>query len=179
MGQFTNLSGYGLPLLLSFLLGSNVAVAQSCKPAMTKSTPDSRYIISEDGSEAYDKNTGLIWSRCSFGEKWDGQGCAGNAQILSWDQANKEAQKMGNGYRLPWSTELMSLTDKACSYPSVNPRIFPQTPKSDVIFWSADKTRKPPFYARGVHLNSASLARPYDVMLGFYLLAVRDGSLEK
>lgn len=178
MIRLSNFLNHRLPLLLSVLLVSGMAMAQDCKPAITKSTPDSRYVISGDGSEAYDTVTGLIWSRCSFGETWDGQGCAGEAKVVTWDQAKEQARLLGNGYRMPSAAELMSLTDKACSYPSVNPRIFPQTPKSNVIFWSTDRSRNPPFQAKGVHLNSASLARIYLADYGFYLLPVRSVNAE-
>lgn len=64
-----------------------------------------------------DSKTGLMWMRCSVGQKWDGHTCKGEAVRLKWKQAmaypKKFNQKVAFGgykdWRLPTIAELSSL----------------------------------------------------------------------
>ena len=69
-----------------------------------------------------DPATGLIWMRCSIGQKWDGKTCTGEALELKWDDAAKYVQQFTNAgsgfagssnWRLPKIEELVTL--RRCS----------------------------------------------------------------
>ena len=97
------------------------------------STLDGRYQVLAAGEEVKDLNTGLVWQRCSVGQKWNGQICAGVAKRfpelhLAQDQAR-------NGWRLPSKNELASLVDSAVGRPAIHPHAFPATPAE--WFWSS------------------------------------------
>lgn len=128
-------------LLFGTLLAST-SYAQTCKDSITKTAPDSRYEILGNGNEVKDKQTGLIWQRCSLGQAWDatannGNGsCSGTASTHNWPEALTQALSLGNGYRLPNIKELQSLVEEACYSPAINNKIFPNT-NTNTSYWSA------------------------------------------
>ncbi|MCW7755456.1 DUF1566 domain-containing protein [Desulfobotulus sp. H1] len=65
-----------------------------------------KYQINSDGT-VIDLNTGLEWMRCSIGQIWDGETCAGEAEKINWYAAMSMAEK--KGWRLPSIEELSSL----------------------------------------------------------------------
>ncbi len=65
-----------------------------------------RYLILAEGSEVKDVQTGLVWARCSMGQRWDGKTCTGEARKFTFDEAQGLA---GNGWRVPTVRELLSL----------------------------------------------------------------------
>lgn len=73
-------------------------------------TLDGRYQILAGGAEVQDLTTGLVWQRCSVGQRWSGSGCAGEAQTFTFQQAQTQS---GNGWRVPTVRELQSL--RVCS----------------------------------------------------------------
>lgn len=60
-----------------------------------------------------DPATGLIWTRCSLGQTWNGSGCDGQAKEFNWWDAHQAALKHSEGghsdWRLPTAPELASL----------------------------------------------------------------------
>mgnify|MGYP003608952572 CR=1 FL=1 len=68
-----------------------------------------------------DPQTGLIWMRCSVGQKWTGQSCNGEAKEIAGyaSQRFESALKNGSGFaghtnwRLPTTAELSSI--RSCS----------------------------------------------------------------
>lgn len=122
----------------SLLLFSMGVQAQICKDSITATTPDDRFDILAGGSEVKDKKTGLIWQRCSLGQHWnnDQKTCTGKATRHQWQAAHAKAQDLGHGYRLPNLDELASLVERQCYRPTINERIFPNTPL-DSWFWSS------------------------------------------
>lgn len=107
----------------------SIVYAQTCNPNITRTAPDSRYelVVGSSGVEVLDKQTGLIWQRCSLGQSWDGTTCTGAASTHTWADALTKAKALGNGYRLPNIKELHSLTEKACVDPAINEQFFPNT----------------------------------------------------
>lgn len=97
-----------------------------------------------------DSNTGLIWSRCSLGQVWDGSSCVGDAVEYTWDDAKSQAENANyaerKDWRLPTIKELGTLIikDKAGFSPSNN-ILF--TPKSGVYgwFWSSSPRDEPDY----------------------------------
>lgn len=49
------------------------------------------YFASKDGSMVWDQATGLVWMRCSLGQRWDGKTCAGEAKKYTFEAAQQTA----------------------------------------------------------------------------------------
>jgi len=80
---------------------------------------DGRYLINNDGTVT-DIHTKLTWQRCSVGQIWTGETCAGDFIGFTWDQAMQLAK---DGWRLPTVDELDTLVfcSGAQRTPSVRP----------------------------------------------------------
>ena len=87
-----------------------------------------------NGEEVYDSKTGLTWQRCSIGQTWQQDKCAGSVQALTWDQAKKRA---GGKWRLPTREELESLTDTPCGTSEEVKKLFPDMDPLYPMYWSA------------------------------------------
>ncbi|WP_336931628.1 DUF1566 domain-containing protein [Vibrio cholerae] len=122
-----------------------------------------RYFDNLDGTVT-DKKTGLVWMRCTYGQKWNGENCTGNAKKLNWSEANSTANKTQfagkQDWRLPTKEELNSIiycskgskettryafqiivgeTDGQCAgknyqKPTIDLAVFPNTMKDS--YWS-------------------------------------------
>ncbi len=87
-----------------------------------------RYNYSADGSEVTDSQTGLIWSRCSEGQAWNGSACLGVPALFLHEAGLRHAQSKGNGWRLPNIKELDSIVDRTKANPAIDTSVFPNTP---------------------------------------------------
>lgn len=121
-----------IAILLLTVSGTNYAV---CNNSIIRTASDSRYELLNSNTEVKDKQTGIIWQRCSLGQTWNGTGCAGNAATYNWANALQTAKNMGNGWRVPNVKELDSLIEQACYNPSINDAFFPDTVSS--YYWSS------------------------------------------
>lgn len=133
-----SLTGVALVGLLGFFLFFN----------SSQNLIDGRYLINNDGTVT-DIHTKLTWQRCSVGQTWTGETCAGEASSFKWDDAMQLAK---DGWRLPTVDELDTLvfcssgqrkpsvrlngryvreTDGQCqgdySIPVINQLVFPNT----------------------------------------------------
>ena len=106
-------------------------------PGATSAQP---YVISADGTEVTDQQTGLIWRRCSEGMKWDGTTCAGVAGRYTHEAAflhtAAQASSTGIAWRLPNIKELASLVSKNRILPTIDVTAFPAT-STDLWSWSS------------------------------------------
>ena len=123
-----------IPGLLAAALTGH-ALAQTCPANVKRTAPDSRYELQNSGAEVWDKQTDLIWQRCSLGQSWDGSSCTGAATGYTWQQALEAAKAAGGGWALPNKRELQSLVERGCNNPAVNSTFFPNTPSSG--YWSS------------------------------------------
>jgi hypothetical protein len=94
----------------------------------------SRFVISADGTEVTDRSTGLIWRRCSEGQSWSGQTCAGSPSTFTHEQVLAHAG-MQPGWRLPNVKELASIIDRRKTLPAIDLMTFPDTPAHP--YWSS------------------------------------------
>jgi hypothetical protein len=97
------------------------------------------YVISADGSEVTDQNTGLIWRRCAEGMVFSAGICTGTALTYTHEAALQRAVTVSSltatAWRLPNVKELSSIADKSLSNPAIDATAFPATPAG--AFWSA------------------------------------------
>jgi Protein of unknown function (DUF1566) len=124
-------AGCTLALCGALILMSRGSAA--CDAQRSSETPVRRYEIK--GSEVYDRNTGLIWSRCSVGQHWQSaKGCTGTVTTMSWEQAM--AQDSG-AWRVPTTAELESLSAAICGNPVLEEHVFPGFEAGRMSYWSS------------------------------------------
>ncbi|ELA09564.1 putative Fimh-like protein [Moraxella macacae 0408225] len=125
---------YSGALILAITATTSYA-AQTCSSNISATTPSSRFELLNGGNEVKDKQTGLIWQRCSVGQTWDGKSCTGEAKKYTWQQALKATKEIGNHYRLPNIKELKTILEHQCQTPAINTSIFDNTASS--YYWSS------------------------------------------
>lgn len=120
---------YQVSIVVLSLLATHQSYAKNCTSSITSNTPESRYEIVKEsnGAEVMDKQTGLIWQRCSIGQIWASNSCLGTPSKHTWSSALTRVKELGNGYRLPNIKELQTLVDEKCGEPAINHTIFPKT----------------------------------------------------
>lgn len=133
---------FSFKIIYLLLLWPMTVFAQTCQTSSIQATtPTSRFIDHANGTVS-DKQTGLMWKKCSEGQA--GTDCSsGSAQIITWQAALKQAQTVNssdgfagyNDWRLPNNKELSSLVERQCYSPSINLTVFPNAPSS--WFWSS------------------------------------------
>lgn len=95
----------------------------------------------ERDNEIFDRQTRLIWARCSAGQRWNAeQGCVGKVKVYTFDQASQ----LGDGtWRVPTTKELSTLIDRSRqSSPdqlSIDTVAFPDMARERLFYWSSDE----------------------------------------
>ncbi len=137
--------------LLSALLLSGTAAAQTCTNAnMAESTPTSRYTFGAGGTVT-DTTTGMMWKRCLEGQTFSDNGtsdnylddqCTGSASDFNWSGALNQAQTANtandsghNDWRVPNLKELKSTVEYCRVNPAINTEVFPSEPS--FVLWSS------------------------------------------
>jgi hypothetical protein len=121
---------------------SGALAQQVCGGAPTgQSAPTSRFLDNADGTVT-DKESKLMWMRCSIGQTWDGQACAGAADSEAWAEAQAQASDLNRrgslfyaDWRLPQLRELATIAERECADPRVNLVVFPGTEPRP--YWTA------------------------------------------
>lgn len=83
------------------------------------------------GDTVREKETGLVWQRCSLGQRWTGTRCAGEVRMMTGHEALALRQ---DGWRLPTEDELRRLSHPVCMNPAIDRAAFPDTP--GVRYWT-------------------------------------------
>lgn len=112
-------------LVVAVLLGPAALAVQA---EGVKPTPAAKWQVSTDGSEVRDPNTGLTWSRCLEGVRWDGKRCAGLPRMLTHREALDLARGKGDGWRLPRVPELQRMLVSAPALNEAGQALFPDVP---------------------------------------------------
>lgn len=114
----------------------------------------SRYMPSADGTEVTDARTGLTWQRCSAGQTWSGDTCAGVATRHTHEEALLHAQARP-GWRLPTVKDLASLVDESRRHPAIDTMAFPATPA--YAYWASSPRVGTPSTAWHVEFNDGNV----------------------
>lgn len=87
------------------------------------------------GGTVRDLSTGLIWQRCSIGQRWtDENGCVGVIVQMNWAQA----RSLGSGdWQLPTREELSSLIVPGCTDPALDEQLFPDMELPKLWYWTS------------------------------------------
>ncbi|WP_404341103.1 DUF1566 domain-containing protein [Pseudoalteromonas mariniglutinosa] len=121
------------------LLLSTATWAQVCYE-LPSTTPTTRFTINDNGTVS-DSKTGLMWQRCSFGQTYnlDIDGCEGNVQQLTWQEALRGAENSEmagfDDWHVPNIKELATILEHSCVQPSINEAVFLAT--RDANYWSS------------------------------------------
>lgn len=166
--------------MLAFLLisDSNQAAWYCEKVAMIATTPTSRFIDNGNGTVT-DAKTNLMWKRCREGMAWavdptfggKDENCHGYLgthpqEQFTWKEALLHVQNLNNtggfaghvNWRIPNVTELESIIEWQCSYPSINEIIFPQTVSN--LYWSSSPKNDNPHSAWAVDFSEGGVGWP-------------------
>lgn len=115
-------------LILSFN-----SIAQTCSSRIEKSSPTSSFVLHSDGT-ATDITTGLMWMRCSLGQKWNGQTCLEDENRVNYYSiyflpiiTSGFSYAGHSDWRVPDIKELESIVEISCYNPAINQDIFPET----------------------------------------------------
>lgn len=125
----------------SYTLGDSHEPDKECYRSADTNTPNQRFKDKAYGT-IFDTKTGLTWSRCPLGMKWDKGHCLDVPDRMNWNEADFTIMQLNDqgGYagfrdwRLPTLEELSSLVESKCYEPAINSAIFPNTP--NIGFWS-------------------------------------------
>ncbi len=105
------------------------------------SSASSRFRTDADGTVT-DTRSRLMWMRCSAGQTWAGNHCAGPAGSMSYaaaqamaDEINRRGTAFYNDWRVPRMPELASIAERQCAEPRINLEVFPDTPPE--FYWTA------------------------------------------
>jgi hypothetical protein len=116
------------------------------------------YVISKDGTEVFDTQTGLTWRRCVEGMKWDGKTCSGypfgGMLVESLQRAANEARLTGKNWRLPNIKELGSLIDTTQPNLAIDLNALPETPNDQM--WYSSPYALDAFFGWAVHFYYGS-----------------------
>ncbi len=130
-----------LALLIVGLSGGQAAAAQQACQGATSSLPSARFQDNGDGTVT-DRESKLMWMRCSSGQQRQDQRCVGAADVFGWADAQRHADKVNrdgaaffNDWRVPALRELATITDRGCENPRTNLVVFPGTPAAP--YWSS------------------------------------------
>ncbi|WP_125558368.1 DUF1566 domain-containing protein [Pseudoalteromonas rubra] len=119
-----------------------VSASQICasEGPVPDTTPSEQFVVNADGTVC-DKQTNLMWQRCTFGQVYNSESssCDNVAQELSWQQAlqTASAQEFAgySDWHLPNVKELASIVEHRCVKPSINETIFLETLEKN--YWSS------------------------------------------
>jgi predicted secreted protein len=139
---------------------SATAASDISKSTVTPIADGMRYVVSANGQEVTDQNTGLIWRRCPEGMTARASKCSGAASTYDYDEALKRAQAQTKSttvaWRLPDNNELYSIAIEGRKDVAIDTVAFPGTPPD--YFWTSFK--EGPEYSKSINFyNSFAYSR--------------------
>lgn len=125
-----------------YLLSCSVLVLNAhaeCSKILTSTTPNEQFTIGSDGTVVLDKATNLMWMRCSLGQEYILNTCAGTTNKIKWLNALTAAEKSTvagfSDWRLPNKNEINTIIELSCHMPTINSSIFPST--ASLSYWTS------------------------------------------
>lgn len=124
---------------------------------------------------AEDKNTGLLWYRCSAGQSYKNSECKGETLHLNWDEAvafaKEFSEKSGKKWRIPSKKELKSIMVNKCINPAVDVRVFKGLEVNN--FWTSSDSLNSDLFRCSVYSFKGDLfcRQPKTTELPFLLVA--------
>lgn len=102
-----------------------------------------------------DRQTRLMWQRCSVGQAWNGETCTGRPDRLEWDSAaGRHDRQCGfDDWHLPERVDLEVLLVEG-GIPAIDLAAFPNTPPAS--YWSASTSVANPHQAWYVNFGRGS-----------------------
>lgn len=104
------------------------------------------------GDSALDNQAQLVWKRCLLGTTWNARtkGCEGMAKGYSHQEAQRAAQTVHAGWRLPTEPELETLLVDSCAGLKLDRRVFPNVAAADfgegAKLWTSSEALPGMFY---------------------------------
>jgi len=153
----------------SIILGLILALIVGSALAQVGPAANSRYVIK--GDTVYDKESNLMWQRCSIGQRWvDGTGCVGTVERFDFRTAQRQAS---GTWRLPTKDELPTLVDRNRKAQQKKPMIdevaFPDTDPKRLWYWTSEPAGETGgwyvCFGDGDLFNGYYEARPFAVRL--------------
>ena len=149
---------------------------------------DNRYTDNGDGTIS-DAQTGLMWSKCSYGQTYDANDddgdqiiCEGSPTFGTWQQAfawaadsNANSTYGYSDWRLPNIKELGSIVDFGSAKPAINQNIFPNTASGP--YWTSTPSRANVHQTIFIGFQAGDYG-PSDRISNLYLRLVRDPNLD-
>ncbi|MFM2340868.1 MAG: hypothetical protein RLZZ592_521 [Pseudomonadota bacterium] len=124
-------------LLLSLLLLVSNGVVHAAPPE-----PQGTVAVTKTGQLVVDVESGLVWSRCVEGLRWNGRACIGTPRRVTQAQALELAAARRRADGLPWrvprAIEVRRVLRRGLESPGGLARLFPDTPEG--WLWSASAT---------------------------------------
>ncbi|AKS42612.1 Lcl C-terminal domain-containing protein [Wenzhouxiangella marina] len=132
-------------LLLMAFSTATVAQDSHCQLGIGEdeaSTPSDEFELPRDGTVIHVR-TDLQWAQCALGQGWSRDSCTGQAESMTWSEAQTAIDELNRtgelgGYtdwRLPTREELETIVEKCREAPAINDDIFPDTPWAG--FWTS------------------------------------------
>ena len=128
-----------MALLFLAICCPTAGLAQQCSNNISATTPTARFKVARD--IAVDRDSELIWRRCSEGQIWHQDMCQGEVTQLTWAEAQTYL-KQHTDWRLPTLKELAGLVELSCSHPAINLQLFPNSASNH--YWSATRFASSP-----------------------------------
>lgn len=124
---------YLLPFTFSI---QTVYAGQFCAANIPSSAANFR--LRQHG-EVEDMAHGWVWSRCSWGQRFENDRCIGQAIALSYQQAQQAVAayrlSTGKAWQIPSLQQLASSVELACHHPALDSTIFPNSTSAN--YWSS------------------------------------------
>lgn len=160
-------------LIVLALLGMATANGQTCLNDGGATTPNEAFAVLESGDLIH-LETGLVWQPCSLGQRWSGDTCEGEPELMNWASALSQALRISGEQLLPWRVpnvkELASLVERSCARPAINSFFFADTPADD--FWTSTPSTSDNSHAWVVAFFTGSSSTKRQ-QLGAYVRLVR------
>jgi hypothetical protein len=100
----------------------------------------------------------VLFYRCPAGQRYVNRSCRGEAQSLSFEDAQAYAvevsERSGGNWRLPSPKEMRAIQEMSCVSPAYNPNIFPELPVEN--FWTNSELELSQYYGCVVYTYQGS-----------------------